>query len=186
MGIHYESGIRPEVFEWIRFDERRAKDIAVGPQGAVWIVGMEERVGGYRVARWTGLGWEPYDAGAVVVEVAPSGDAWLITDEGELLEPADGGWRACPTPAPVRDVSIAPLDGGVWIVTSAQGEKPGKVLRRAGSDWVENYSTATHVPFQWDVVGSTMMTRTTMTRTRGQGRGGRWPSPRWPMGSPGW
>ncbi len=153
MGIHYESGLQPEVFEWVRFDERRAKDIAVGPQGTVWIVGVEERPGGYGVARWKGLEWESFDTGAVVAEVAPSGDAWLVTDAGELLEPVDGGWRTCPTPGFVRDVSVAPLDGGVWIVTAAQGDLPGQVLRRVGTDWVEDYSTATPVPWQWDVVG---------------------------------
>ncbi len=154
MGIHYESGLHPEIFEWMRFGERRANDIAVGPEGSVWIVGVDPRPGGYEVARWTGLRWQEFDGvGAAVVEVAPSGDAWLITDSGELLEPVDGGWATCPTPAPVRDVTIGPLDGGVWIATAPVDDRPGQALRRVGSDWVEGYGTAVHVPWQWDIVG---------------------------------
>lgn len=153
MGVHYETGIYPEIFEWMRVGERRATDVGVGTNGAVWIVGVDERPGGYGVARWTGLGWQSFDTGAVTVEPAPRGEAWLITDRGDLLEPVEDGWQICPTPAPVRDVTFGPLDDGVWIVTALHEDKPGQVLRRVGADWVEGYSHATPVPWQWDVPG---------------------------------
>jgi hypothetical protein len=156
MGIHYESNLRPAIFEWRRFSDKLATDIGVSSTiPHIWIVGDSPRDGGYEVCRWTGFEWQTHDVGAVIVEPSPKGDAWLVNDRGELLEPFDGGWQVCPTPAPVRDVSLAlqPVDDGVWIATAPTDGKPGQILRRVGSEWVENYNTPTRVDKFWFVPG---------------------------------
>lgn len=157
MGIHYEHGIRPEVYEWMLVDGPKATDVGVGANGTVWIVGNEPRPGGYGLHRWTGLRWIPQDVGAVTIEVSPKGNAWLVTDAGELLQPVDGGWRHLATPGRVVDVAVGPLpwaeDGTVWIITQTSDGQPGKVLRLVGANWVENDSSPVEVP-RWFATAS--------------------------------
>ncbi len=147
--MQYVSGLRPEIFEWLRFTDQPATDIGVAADGTVWIVGTTPQTGGFGVLRWSGRRWEPFDVGAVQVEVAPRGAAWLVTDAGKLLEPVDDGWRPCSTPEPVRDVAVG-LDGSVWIVTAPQ-EGPGRVMCRIGRDWVVGHDTPAPYLYPHDI-----------------------------------
>ncbi len=147
--MQYVSGLRPEIFEWSRFTHRLASDIGVAADGTVWIVGTDVRSGGFGVYRWAGRDWESHDIGAVSVEVAPRGAAWLITDSGTLLEPSDSSWKECETPDPVRDVSIG-LDGSVWIVT-APDNGPGQILCRIDGAWVEGHDSPAPYSYPHDI-----------------------------------
>ena len=70
-GIHYETNLYPEIYAWRRFGDKPATDIGVSSANHIWIVGKEPCDGGFAVSRWTGLDWQTYEVGAVIVEPGP-------------------------------------------------------------------------------------------------------------------
>jgi hypothetical protein len=51
-----------------------ATDIAVGANGAVWVVGTNPTIGGYGIYRWNGDGWTRLPGGAVAIAVDATGN----------------------------------------------------------------------------------------------------------------
>ena len=62
-----------------------ASDIAVGANGAVWVVGATPVDGGFAIHRWTGARWERVRGGAVEVAVDPEGRPWVVNDRGAIF-----------------------------------------------------------------------------------------------------
>jgi hypothetical protein len=51
---------------WIRLPGK-AKDIGVGADGSVWIIGTNRVGGGFGIWAWTGTAWQAVPGGAVAV-----------------------------------------------------------------------------------------------------------------------
>lgn len=132
----YITNIRPEIFEWQVFASQIATDISIGVNGALWIVGMQERRGGGQLLQRRGRGWQMHDVGAVAVEVGPHGQPWLIDDEGQVRYLHDGRWTDAPgLPGPAVDLGIG-ADGSVWGI--AENGNSFRVLRRwDGTEWAD-------------------------------------------------
>jgi hypothetical protein len=63
------------------------KDIGVGPDGSIWLVGTNP-VGGasdFGVYRWSGSSWVQVGGGGVAISVGPSGDPWLLNSSGAIF-----------------------------------------------------------------------------------------------------
>ncbi len=64
-----------------------AKDIDIGADGSVWVIGMNSRgSGGNSIHKWTGFGWEEVGGAAVNVAATANGGAWVINANGSIFQ----------------------------------------------------------------------------------------------------
>jgi hypothetical protein len=61
-----------------------ARDVSVGADGAVWVVGDRATAGGYGIYRWNGNGWIQTPGGAERIAVDPGGNPWFV-DSGRHI-----------------------------------------------------------------------------------------------------
>jgi hypothetical protein len=90
-----------------------ARDVGVGADGSVWVVGTNPVPGGYGVWRLTLLGWSSVPGGGVRIAVDPSGNSWVVNSAGNIFHWAGNSWSLYPGLA--RDVGVG-ADGSVWVV----------------------------------------------------------------------
>jgi hypothetical protein len=94
-----------------------AKDIAVGSNGEVWIIGCSSVPGGYSVEHYVGDVLQPLrltPSGAVRIAAEPSGRLWLVNNEGAIYRGREGAlWERLPGCA--RGIAVG-SNGAVWIV----------------------------------------------------------------------
>ena len=65
-----------------------AKDIGIGADGSVWVIGTNPVDGGYGIYRWGGENFVGIDGGAVQISVNPWGRPWVVNDGDSIYE-----WR---------------------------------------------------------------------------------------------
>jgi len=61
-----------------------AKDISVGADGSVWVIGSDRREGGYGIYRWDDYGWTRVRGSARQISVGPDGEPWVVNRDGEI------------------------------------------------------------------------------------------------------
>ncbi|MCI0429009.1 MAG: hypothetical protein L0210_00495 [Rhodospirillales bacterium] len=63
-----------------------ARDIAMGPDGTLWVVGTDSAPGGYGLWRWNGGGWRrlPEPLAAAQIAAGAAQDAWVVNDLHEI------------------------------------------------------------------------------------------------------
>jgi hypothetical protein len=62
-----------------------ATDIAIGANGAVWIIGANNLPGGHGIYRLTGTTWARAATAAVTIAVDPHGNPWIINASHQIL-----------------------------------------------------------------------------------------------------
>jgi hypothetical protein len=92
-----------------------AKDIGIGANGSVWIIGTNTVSGGYGIYRWDwdGENWEGIDHGAVRIDVDPQGNPWIVKDNGNIYKRVGNKWEQLFGTA--KDIGIG-ANGSVWII----------------------------------------------------------------------
>ncbi|NKB31785.1 MAG: hypothetical protein GKR91_01645 [Pseudomonadales bacterium] len=126
------SSIQPD---WQRL-EGGASDIGIGADGSVWVIGTDERPGGYGIYFWTGFDWQRVDGAAVRIDVDPYGNPWIVNDSHQIYYWNGGGWTRLQGDA--RDVGIG-ADGTVWIAAG------GGIYRWDGYDWERTSGSAVRI-----------------------------------------
>jgi hypothetical protein len=111
---------------WQVIPGQLARDIGVGANGSVWIIGLNALGDGWQVYRYNGSGWDGSTGGAAAVTVTPSGVPWVLTNSSKQFyrhtnpDPFSGSWELLPGNS--VDVGIGPVttgagpDGYVWSV----------------------------------------------------------------------
>lgn len=61
-----------------------AKDIGIGADGSVWVIGSNDRAGGYGIYRFNGASWDRIAGSASQISVAPDGTPWVVNNDGEI------------------------------------------------------------------------------------------------------
>ena len=148
---------------WLRIPGR-ARDIGIGADGSVWIIGAQAGIltnsamwgsgsevdgsvrgylaaalsGGDAVYRWNGSGWDRVEGSGVRIAVDPTGNAWIINRTAEIFQFVAGSWRRLPGSA--IDIGIG-AEGSVWVVGSevSSSGQGNSVFRWNGVDgwrWV--------------------------------------------------
>lgn len=110
-----------------------ARDVGVGANGAVWIIGTNAVPGGYGIARWSGSSWTTIPGGAERIAVDAQGNAWVVNSlhtvyrfDGSAFQPVAG--------VTATDIGIG-ADGTVWVIGSQAVPGGFNILRRSGSTW---------------------------------------------------
>jgi len=68
---------------WIR-RSGEARDIGVGGDGSVWIVGTSDDEGRHGVYRWSGTAWNPVSGSLRQISVGPDGNPWAANSDGNI------------------------------------------------------------------------------------------------------
>ncbi len=117
----------------------RASDIGIGADGAVWIIGSEDK--GYGIYRWNPSinGWDQVLGEARRITVDPNGNPWTAAEDGTISQwvptkGISGGFEVIPGRA--HDLGCG-ADGSVWIVgfREAENGKGYNVYKRMGDEW---------------------------------------------------
>ena len=61
-----------------------AKDIGIGANGSVWIIGTNPVIGGYGIYRWDGENWKGIDGGAEQISVDRNGIPWVVNSSNYI------------------------------------------------------------------------------------------------------
>jgi len=108
-----------------------AKDIGVGANGSVWVIGTNPVRGGYGIYQWNGSNWVNHPGGAVRIDVGPAGYPWVVNSFGEIFHWLNPGWKLLPGRA--RDIGVGA--SGSWIIgTNAVAGGYG-IYRWIGTNW---------------------------------------------------
>lgn len=62
-----------------------ARDIGVGANGAVWVIGTASVPGGHSIATWNGEGWASAPGGGMRISADANGFPYVVTDDNQLL-----------------------------------------------------------------------------------------------------
>jgi peptidoglycan hydrolase-like protein with peptidoglycan-binding domain len=108
-----------------------AKDVAVGGDDSVWVIGCDAALGGYRVYKWNGSTFVADHMGGVRITVGPRrpGGAhvpWALMDDGHAIRRSSadistGVWNYLPRVDPEisvtlgTDIAASPA-GNVWMI----------------------------------------------------------------------
>lgn len=122
---------------WQAMLGKTAKDISVGADGSVWIIGDEPVAGGFAIYRLASdkSGWTKIDGGGVRIAVTPYGNPWVVNDAGDIYARINGKWTKKPGSA--KDIAIGP-SGAVWVVgtNAAPGGFGVHYLRELDDTWI--------------------------------------------------
>src|SRR5262249_6561245 len=96
-------------------DERPglARDVGVGADGSVWVVGANATAGGFGIYRWNGSGWIEARGGAERISFVPSGNPWVDNADHRICHWNGSGW--VPWAGAANDVGVG-AGGSVWVV----------------------------------------------------------------------
>jgi hypothetical protein len=113
-----------------------ATDIGIGADGSVWIIGTSEVNGGYGVYRLSVNGWEQIeiDGGAIRIDVDPSGNPWIVDNDGNIFRRSGTEWETIDGEA--TDIGIG-ADGSVWIIGTNPVSGGYGIYRWDGRNWEE-------------------------------------------------
>ncbi len=132
------------IFEWTGagWAERpgRGRDIGIGGDGSVWMVGTNPVPGGYGIYRWTGAEWEEAPGGAVAIDVYTVGDAavdlqgepWIVDEDDHILRWTGSEWARQPGAA--QDIGIG-ANGAIWIIGTEPADGGYRVATWNGEGW---------------------------------------------------
>ena len=111
----------------------QAIDIASGPDGSVYVIGVKNQYGGNRIYKWNGSGWTQISGmTGVSIAVDASGNPW-IADENTHIYRYDGGtWKKLPGKA----IDIASgADGSICIIGVKNQYGGNRIYKWNGYNW---------------------------------------------------
>ena len=111
---------------------RLNRDIGIGADGSVWVIGLDPAPGGNGVHRWQQGQWLRIDGGGVRVAVGPDGQPWVVQASGTVLRRMGAAWQ--PLPGRASDIAVG-SDGTAWVIGAETGSGNAGILRWAGGRW---------------------------------------------------
>ena len=120
---------------WNRL-EGGAFDVGIGADGAVWVIGTDERSGGFGIYYWAGSRWQRVKGAAVRIDVEPDGTPWVVNDKHQIHQWVNGDWQQMHGDA--RDIGIG-ADGSIWVAAG------GGIFRWNGVSWDRTSGSAVRI-----------------------------------------
>lgn len=85
-GIYSSKGT-----QWTRLSGA-AKDIGVGSNGKMWVIGTNREAGGYGIYRRDGAKWTKIAGSALKIAVNGKGNAWVVNKYNDIFEYSGSKW----------------------------------------------------------------------------------------------
>jgi Streptogramin lyase len=117
-----------------------ARDVGVGANGTVWVIGTNAVQGGYGIWRSTdkGASWTSIPGGGVRISVDPAGNAWMINNTGNIYR--FDGTKFVMLPGTATDIGVG-SDGSAWVI----GSDNSSIYKWNGSNWDKKSGGASQV-----------------------------------------
>ncbi len=135
----------------------RARDIGIGADGSVWVIGTDRQPNGYGIYRWTGSAWQRVAGAALRIAVGPDGMPWVVNDQDRIYRRQDGRWQSLEGQA--RDLDVG-ADGTVWVIGTIAEPGGYRIHRWTGAGWQQAVGAGVAVaagpggwPWRIDVAG---------------------------------
>ncbi|MDP9199388.1 MAG: hypothetical protein M3O07_09275 [Pseudomonadota bacterium] len=125
--------------QWVTVAGQAARDIGIGANGTVWVIGTNVEAGGFGIYRSTdrGASWVKIPGSAVRVSVDPQGNAWVVNNANAIFRFNGSTWVTQPGTA--TDVGIG-ADGSAWVIGADTA-----IYRFEGSNWVNKTGNAAQI-----------------------------------------
>ena len=125
--------------KWTMLTNQSARDIGVGANGTVWVIGTGAEAGGYGIHRSTDQGatWTKIAGGAVRISVDPQGNAWVVNSSNTIFRYNGSSWVHVPGSA--TDVGVG-ADGGAWVIGTDNG-----IYRFENNTWAKKTGGAKEI-----------------------------------------
>ena len=150
-----------------------AKDIGVGANGKVWVIGTNKEGGGYGIYRWDNK-WTKIGGSAVRIDVDPKGNAWVVNNKGNIYRYDGKKWIQAPGRA--KDIGIS-ANGAVMVIGTddrpyiwngkdwkkVAGKARQITVDRNGNPWVVNAGQAIYA---WDKAAKLKASKPAVTPIR--------------------
>jgi hypothetical protein len=94
----------------------KARDVAVGGDDSVWIIGDDSRTGGFGVYQRTSTGWNDVGGAAVRIAVDKAGMPWVVNEDGNIyrFNTVSRVWEQKSGAATA--IFAGPVSGSVWML----------------------------------------------------------------------
>ncbi|MDB9311617.1 PA14 domain-containing protein [Spirulina sp. CS-785/01] len=120
----------------------KAKDISIGANGSMWMIGTNPSGNGYGIYQWTDDNWQEVGGAATQIAVAPDGTPWVVNSQGNIYKREGNHWKQMSKKA--KDISIDP-DGMVWVIGDNPTGSGYGIHRWDGQKWQEIGGAATRI-----------------------------------------
>jgi hypothetical protein len=93
----------------------RAKDICIGSEGTMWVIGTNKEGGGFGIYKSLNGGkkWQKIPGSALRIACGPDGNAVVVNTKQNIYQYTGKKWNRLPGRA--FDVGIG-ADGSVWVI----------------------------------------------------------------------
>lgn len=111
----------------------RAFDIAVGANGAVWMLGTDTGKPGSGIFQWQNNGWVGIPGAAISLAVGPDGNPWIVNPQTQVLRWLGNQWQQLPGAA--YEIAVG-ANGAVWAIgTNLPGNTGFGIYTWNGTAW---------------------------------------------------
>jgi streptogramin lyase len=121
-----------------------ARDVGVGADGSVWVIGTNAVPGGYGIYRRANNTWTNIPGGAERIAVDPQGNAWVVNSTNNIFRFEGSRWVQ--TTGGARDIGVG-ANGTVWVI-GTNAEAGGYGIYRStdkGANWTKIPGSAVRV-----------------------------------------
>ncbi|WP_458789416.1 tectonin domain-containing protein [Adonisia turfae] len=113
----------------------RAKDIDIGADGSVWVIGVNILSSeGYGIYKWNGSNWSPVDGAAVRVAVDSNGEPWVVNANGNIFRRVGNSWQ--PISGRAKDIAAGATTDSIWLIGTNPVPGGYGIYQWNGSGWV--------------------------------------------------
>lgn len=91
----------------------RAKDIGVGANGQMWVIGTNREGGGFGVYKWLGSKYQKVAGSGLNISVDAAGNPWLVNNAKAIYK--HDGKRWLRRPGAAYDIGVG-AEGTVWVI----------------------------------------------------------------------
>ncbi len=111
----------------------QGRDISVGANGHVWLVGTKTNAFGFDLFARVGNDWKAVPGSGVRIAAHPNGEAWVANVKGEIWK-LDINGGATRMPGSANDIGIG-ANGHVWVVGTNPVPGGYGIHRWSGNGW---------------------------------------------------
>ncbi|MCX6180864.1 MAG: hypothetical protein NT150_02895 [Bacteroidetes bacterium] len=119
-----------------------AKDIGVGADGKVFIIGTNVEVGGYGIYQWSGSSWIKIPGAAVRISVDNEGYPWVVNNAGDIYRYNGSKWSGLSSYG--YDIGCG-ADGSVYASTRLAAINGYIIMKYTANGWIKFGEAATKI-----------------------------------------
>lgn len=117
--------------EWRKLSGQ-AREISIGANNTLWVIGNIPRSNGYSIHKWNETNWEEVDGSATNIAVDPAGNPWVINNLNQIWRREGSRWIQMPGAA--TDIAIGP-NGAKWIIGTTNSIDGKTIHFWNGGNW---------------------------------------------------